>query len=276
MAATDLSILLDMIAATGGDDDTTDPAGAHRDLLDLLAEVDAIDQTPAFADLVPLDADIAAIVSATKESMTPDATATVATIIANVVALADALDDLTSDAKALEAGLRTTGQEIEARIPSATIAALGVCTAAGKALRESADAFVTGALDPAHAATAATASAIGERQTSRVVEDFRAMLDMVDTEATGLGRQVATLGPALETQLLHIEAALRARIEQGVRSVTSGAQSAIEQQVIHLIRAEAGSAAQAIVMGEALQVSLSTGPWLPAIHLAKIALDRLP
>ncbi|KQN05181.1 hypothetical protein [Sphingomonas sp. Leaf25] len=276
MATTDLSILLDMIAATGGGDDTADPAGAHRDLLDLLAEVDAIDQTPAFADMAPLDADVAAITSAMQASMAPDATTTVVTIIANVMALADALDDLTSDAKALESGLRTKGQEIEAMIPSATIAALGVCTAAGKALRDRADAFVTTALDLAHAATAVTASAISERQTPRVVEDFRAMLDMVDTEATGLARQIAALGPALETQLLHIEAALRARIEQGVRSVTSSAQSAIEQQVVNLIRAEASSAAQAIVIGEALQVSLSTGPWLPAIHLAKIALDRLP
>lgn len=66
------------------------------------------------------------------------------------------------------------------------------------------------------------------------------------------------------------------QLNAGLSTLANNAQQAIEQRALNLLQAELSNAAESIVVGQTLQIGLSTGPWLQAIALAKAAMQMLP
>lgn len=89
-------------------------------------------------------------------------------------------------------------------------------------------------------------------------------------------QRVEELRRSLDRAVFAEGAALVDALKSEVDAAVQHAERMVRDRVVSLVEAELSKAVEAIGAGQAFQAALTTGPWIPALHAAKLALEQLP
>ncbi|MFG1364636.1 hypothetical protein [Xanthobacter versatilis] len=115
-------------------------------------------------------------------------------------------------------------------------------------------------------------NALGDQADETLRTALLTVRDLQVTARDGLQVAVADLVQAL----LELEQSAQTQLASGVDQLTRRAAEAITNRALNVLASELQQAGVSVAVGTALQCALVTGPWITAIHAAKVAMDTLP